>query len=174
MCKICTISVIAWAFSVFLKTESVYIVSLKAIAHWVRNFRVCFSFLFLYSLSFPIKKHATDAKTQKIEPDPKNFLRTKASEAVYTHDWHNLRSCLYFNLRKRWTFHWCSQILVPDVYLLTPLSLSLTGIESFTVNHLYVFSYISNGCRGYCSADAQPNCDLNIFTESLHQQKSSC
>lgn len=70
-------------------------------------------------------------------------------------------------------FHRCSQILVPNVYLLIP-PLSLTGIESFAVNHLYVFNYISNRCRGYCSPDAQPDCDLNIFTKSLHQQKSSC
>ncbi len=46
----------------------------KVIAHWVRNFRVRFS-VFSCSSSFPIKMHATDAKKQKIEPDP-NFLMT--------------------------------------------------------------------------------------------------
>ncbi len=45
--------------------------ALKAIAHWVRNFRMRFS-VFSYSSSFPIKMNAMDAKTQKIEPDP-NF-----------------------------------------------------------------------------------------------------
>ncbi len=35
----------------------------------VRNFRMRFS-VFSYSSSFSIKMHATDAKTQKIEPDP--------------------------------------------------------------------------------------------------------
>ncbi len=38
--------------------------------------------VFSYSSSFPIKTHATDAKTQKIEPDPNFFWRTKVSEAV--------------------------------------------------------------------------------------------
>ncbi len=38
----------------------------KAIAHWVQNFS--------YSSSFPIKIHAMDAKTQKIEPDLNYFM----------------------------------------------------------------------------------------------------
>ncbi len=46
---------------------------LKAIAHWVWNFRVRFPF-FSYSSSFPIKMHATDAKTQKVEPDLNFFM----------------------------------------------------------------------------------------------------
>ncbi len=33
-----------------------------------------FACVFPYSSSFPIKMHATDAKTQKIEPDPNFFL----------------------------------------------------------------------------------------------------
>ncbi len=37
--------------------------TLKAIAHWVRN-----------SSSVPIKMHSTDAKMQKIEPDPNFFM----------------------------------------------------------------------------------------------------
>ncbi len=73
--------------------------SLKAIAHWVRNFRMCFS-VFSYSPSFPIKMHAKDAKTQKIEPDPNFFWRTKVSEVVCKPDWHNVRSYLFFNVRK--------------------------------------------------------------------------
>ncbi len=73
--------------------------TLKAIAHWVRNVRMRFS-VFSYSSSFPIKMHATDAKTQKIEPDPNLFWRTKVSEAVCKRDWHNVRSYLFFNVRK--------------------------------------------------------------------------
>ncbi len=41
-----------------------------------------FACVFSYSSSFPIKMHATNAKTQKIEPDPKFFWRMKVSEAV--------------------------------------------------------------------------------------------
>ncbi len=44
--------------------------------------------------------HATDAKTQKIEPDPNFLWRTKVSEAVCKRDWHNMRSYLFFNVRK--------------------------------------------------------------------------
>ncbi len=71
----------------------------KAIAYWIRNFRMRFS-VFSYSSSFPIKMHAMDAKTQKIEPDPNFFWRTKVSEAVCKCDWHNVRSYLFFNVRK--------------------------------------------------------------------------
>ncbi len=60
--------------------------------------------VFSYSPSFPIKMHATDAKTQKIEPDPIFFWRTKVSEAVCKRDWHNMRSYLFFNMRKFQTF----------------------------------------------------------------------
>ncbi len=72
---------------------------IKVIAHWVWNFRMRFS-VFSYSPSFPIKMHATDAETQKIEPDPNIFWRTKVSEAVCKRDWHNVRSYLFFNMRK--------------------------------------------------------------------------
>ncbi len=45
--------------------------------------------------------HATDAKTQKIEPDPNFFENeTKVSEAVCKRDWHNVRSYLFFNVPK--------------------------------------------------------------------------
>ncbi len=71
----------------------------KAIAHRVWNFRMRFSVFFVFP-SFPIKMHATDAKTQKIEPDPNFFWRTKVSEAVCKRDWHNMRSYLFFNVRK--------------------------------------------------------------------------
>ncbi len=60
---------------------------------------MCFS-VFSYCPSFPIKMHATDAKTQKIEPDPIFFWRTEVSEAVCKRDWHNVRSYLFFNVRK--------------------------------------------------------------------------
>ncbi len=43
---------------------------LKVIAH---SLKWDFHF-FSYSPSFPIKMHAADAKTQKIEPDPKKNL----------------------------------------------------------------------------------------------------
>ncbi len=50
-------------------------------------FACVFPFFFLCSPSFPIKMHATDAKTQKIEPGPNFFWRTKISEAVCKRDW---------------------------------------------------------------------------------------
>ncbi len=59
-----------------------------------------FACVFPYSSSFPIKMHATDAKTQKIEPDLIFFWRIKVSEAVCKRDWHNVRSSLFFNMRK--------------------------------------------------------------------------
>ncbi len=42
---------------------------------------------------------ATDAKMQKIEPDPNFLWRTKVSEAVCKHDWHNVRY-LFFYVQK--------------------------------------------------------------------------
>ncbi len=66
----------------FLDTMTNY--TLKIIAHWVQNFHIRF---FPYSPSFPIKMHATDAKTQKIKPDLIFFWRTKVSEAVCKRDW---------------------------------------------------------------------------------------
>ncbi len=62
--NICTILILSLKF---------YFSSVKVIAHWVRNFHMRFS-VFPYSSSFPIKMHATDAKTQKIEPDPNIFM----------------------------------------------------------------------------------------------------
>ncbi len=44
--------------------------------------------------------HAMDAKMQKIEPDLNFFWRTKVSEAVCKRDCHNVRSYLFFNVRK--------------------------------------------------------------------------
>ncbi len=55
----------------------------KAIAHRVRNFRMRFS-VFSYSSSFPIKIHATDEKTQKIEPDPKKLTDESFGGSVQT------------------------------------------------------------------------------------------
>ncbi len=56
--------------------------------------------VFSYSPSLPIKMHATDAKTQKIEPDLNFFDGRSISEAVCKHDWHNVRLYLIFNVRK--------------------------------------------------------------------------
>ncbi len=42
-------------------------------------------------------------KTQKIEPDPNCLCWTKVLEAVCKCDWHNMRSYLFFNVRKFWT-----------------------------------------------------------------------
>ncbi len=64
-------------------------------------FACVFPFFFLpYSSTFPIKIHATDAKTQKIEPDPIFLWWTKISGAVCKPDWHNVRSCLFFYMQK--------------------------------------------------------------------------
>ncbi len=49
--------------------------------------------------------HATDVKTQKIEPDP------IFPEAVCKRDWHNVRSYLFFNVRKFRTQ--CAETLRP-------------------------------------------------------------
>ncbi len=47
------------------------------------HFILFFGGVFSYSSSFPIKMHATDAKTQKIKPDPNFFYEgRKVSEAV--------------------------------------------------------------------------------------------
>ncbi len=64
-----------WAEETSFKNIKKTIRPLKVIAHWVRNFRMRFSVLLS---SFPIKMHAMDAKTQKIEPDP-NFFMTDES-----------------------------------------------------------------------------------------------
>ncbi len=40
---------------------------------------------------------ATDAKTEKIEPNPKKVWRTKVSEAVCKRDWHNVRSFIFYH-----------------------------------------------------------------------------
>ncbi len=47
-----------------------------------KNFTCVFPFFFSYSSSCPIKMHAPDAKTQKIEPDPNFLWRTKVLVAV--------------------------------------------------------------------------------------------
>ncbi len=73
---------------------------LKAIAHWVRNFRM--HSVFLYSPSFPMKMHATDAKMQKIEPDPKQkFLRQCANVIDTTWGRIYLLTCENFGLKAR-------------------------------------------------------------------------
>ncbi len=65
--------------------------------------------------------HATDAKTQKIEPDLNFFFwRMKVLEAVSKRDWHNVRSYLFFNVRKfrtrcAMTFSPCLRCFSPQV-----------------------------------------------------------
>ncbi len=54
----------------------------------------------IYSPSIPIKMYATDVKTPIIEPDTYFFEQTKVLEAVWKHDWHNVRSYLFFNVQK--------------------------------------------------------------------------
>ncbi len=49
-----------------------------------------------FRIPHPIQMHTTDAKTQKIKPDPNFFWRTKISEAVCKRDWQNVRSYLFF------------------------------------------------------------------------------
>ncbi len=66
---------------------------LMAIAHWVRYFCMRFS-VFSYSSSFPIKMHATDAKTQKIEPDP-NFFLTDESFRGSVQTWLTQREVVF-------------------------------------------------------------------------------
>ncbi len=44
---------------------------------------------------------ATDAKTQKIQPDTILFMTDESFEAVWRRDWHNVRSYLFFN---KWKF----------------------------------------------------------------------
>ncbi len=81
-------------FTVYSKIKDCRV---KAIAHDESEIFAC---VFSYSPSFPIKMHATDAKTQKIKPDKNFFWRTKVSEAVCKRDWHNVMSYLFFNVRK--------------------------------------------------------------------------
>ncbi len=40
--------------------------------------------------------YATDAKTQKIEPDPNFFMMDESSEAVCKRDWHNIEVVFIF------------------------------------------------------------------------------
>ncbi len=67
---------------------------------WTVPLRHCLrNFVFSYSSSFPIKMLATDAKRRKsnlirIFYDGRKFQR---------HDWHNVRSYLFFNVQKFWT-----------------------------------------------------------------------
>ncbi len=68
--------------------------------HTHPRLNILYTLIFSYSSSFPIKMLVTDAKKHKIEPDP-NFLMTdEVSEALCKHDWHNVRSYLFFNMRK--------------------------------------------------------------------------
>ncbi len=81
-----------------LTFSKVSILDLRSL-HTESEIVACVFHFFSYSYSFPIKMHATDVKTQKIEPDPNLFWRTKVSEALCKRDWHNVRSYLFFNVR---------------------------------------------------------------------------
>ncbi len=48
---------------------------LKILAHYIF---VCFKNCFSYSSSFPVKMLATDAKTEKMEPNPKKSMTDKS------------------------------------------------------------------------------------------------
>ncbi len=79
--------------------------------------------------SFPIKMHATDEKTKKIEPDPKKISHTKVSEAVCKRDWHNVRSYLFFSVQRplSWMF--------PGGHRVCPCN-------GFSVNHFGLISCV--------------------------------
>ncbi len=64
-------------FTICQSTKS----SLKSLHTESENF-ACIFFSFSYLSSLPIKMHATDAKTQKIEPDPNFLWWTKFSDSV--------------------------------------------------------------------------------------------
>ncbi len=94
LCTICTKDTVtgtnllnSWPINIAKSFYSFYIIqifeTLKVIAVW--KFHVRFS-VFLYSSSFPIKMHVTDAKMQKIEPDPIFFLMDEVSEAACKRD----------------------------------------------------------------------------------------
>ncbi len=56
--------------------------------------------------------HATDAKTPKIEPDMNIFL-TDESFGAAKHDWHNVRSYLFFyvqNFRMKISVSVCNDL----------------------------------------------------------------
>ncbi len=92
-----------WAkldFKLVLSLFSLLTTVLKDIAHWVRNFRMRIS-VFSYSSSFPIKMNATDAKTQKIEPDLIFLWQTKVLDVVCKRDCHNMRIIFQREIRMK-------------------------------------------------------------------------
>ncbi len=65
------------------KATYVTLLSIYYLRNTLKSLHTECNIFFLYSSSFPNKMLATDAKTQKIEPDPIFFfITTKASEAV--------------------------------------------------------------------------------------------
>ncbi len=78
----------------------------KAIAHRVRNFRMCFSVVvfFFFFFCHPLLSKCLLRMRKRRKSNLIRFFyflwRTKVSEAVCKHDWHNMRSYLFFNVRK--------------------------------------------------------------------------
>ncbi len=117
--------------------------------------------VFSYSPSFPIKMHATDAKTQKIEPDPNFFWRTKVSEAVCKRNWHNVRSYLFFNV---WKFR-------------TQCAETLTQKRMELVNKVIIFVFFAHKMysrklrlKHWCHMDYFNN----VITAFLGLERGSC
>ncbi len=72
--------------------------NLKVLARFLYVFFQGFS---SYLSFFTILMLAMDAEIQRIEPDTILYLFcTKLLEAVCKHDWHNVRSYLFFNMPK--------------------------------------------------------------------------
>ncbi len=95
-------SLIPTAFYIVLisRIHGIIILPVLKSLHTESEIFVCVFSFFSYSSSFPIKCFA-EVKTQKIKPGPIYFLwQTKVSEAVCKRDWHNVRSYLFFNVRR--------------------------------------------------------------------------
>ncbi len=75
----------------------IYPSNLKVIAHWVRDVRMRFSVFFVFLILSYQNACNWCKNAKKIEPDPHFFWRTYVSEAVCKH---NVRSYLFFNMRK--------------------------------------------------------------------------
>ncbi len=61
-------------FQISLELTAVKLVSNGIFLRSLHTESEIFACVFLFSSSFPIQMHATDAKTQKIETDPKFFM----------------------------------------------------------------------------------------------------
>ncbi len=75
--------------------------AVKAIAHWVRNFRMHFSVFFFVFLILSYQNAWNRCENAENRTWSNFFFWwTKVSEAVCKRDWHNMRSYLFFNVRK--------------------------------------------------------------------------